>query len=104
MMIQPIPVRHHSILDTSLKLDGIIEILRVFQKHPTWFAQMCRESRIKFRKANLKYLKYCRDKGLVDGVETELKIRIGRGYSRKARGIMVYSLSEKGKLFLELVS
>lgn len=62
---------------------------------------MCKESRIKFRNANLKYLKYCKDKGLVYGEERLLKIPNGRGFSKKAKYFTVYSITLKGQMVLE---
>lgn len=100
-MVEPKTLRQRSFLDSSLKMDGILEILSIIQKKPMWFSEMCRASRIKFRNANVKYLKYCKDKGLVCGVDTLLKIPNGRGYSKKEKSFVVYSITIKGSMILE---
>lgn len=93
--------RQHSFLDGSRRIDGIIEILTVIQKEPTWFSRMCKSSRIKSRASNLEYLRYCKDRGLVYGEEKLLKIPNGRGYSKKVKYFTVYSITIKGQMVLE---
>jgi len=95
--------RSTSFLDTSPALDGITEILTILTIQPIHFSQICRVSRMRFRNAVLRYLNYCKEKEFVVGIDTSLKLRDGRGISRQFKSVMVYHVTEKGKLFMELV-
>jgi len=95
--------RSTSFLDTSPALDGITEILTILTIQPIHFSQICRVSKIRLRSAVLRYLNICKEKEFVIGIETSLKIRDGRGISRQLKPITVYHVTEKGKLFMELV-
>lgn len=88
-------VRKRSFLDSSLRFDGIIDILNC-TKEPMRFSPLVMKSRIKFKKSFLKYLRYCIEKKLV--------------INRKVYGKRIYKpieswfvITEKGRLFLEMV-
>jgi len=53
--------------------------------------------------ALLKYLKFCKEKGLVEWSGELLKIPNGRGISKKAHYYTVYTVSDKGRAFLEML-
>jgi len=95
--------RSHSFLRSSPSVAGIVEILTILEKKPMYYRQILRVTRILFSTSVLKYLKYCKEKGFVTYVEQLMKIPNGRGFSTKARYFTVYSVSKKGKLFLELM-
>jgi len=95
--------RRISFLAVSLALEGITEILEILTKKPAHSNQIFQESRIEFKNAFLKYLKFCKDKEFVYWVEQGLIIPNGRGLTKKPKLLMVYHLTQKGKLFLELV-
>lgn len=96
--------RSTSFLDTSPALDGITEILTILTDNPIHFSQICRVSKIRLRNAVLRYLNFCKEKGFVKGTEESLKLKDGRGISRQFKLITVYHVTEKGKLFMELVA
>jgi len=105
MMVEPRTKkrRQSSFLDTSARIEGIIEILKILEKKPMYYRQIFRVTRIRLSTSVLRYLNYCKEKGFVTGVEQLMKIPNGRGFSTKAKYFTIYSVSEKGKLFLELV-
>jgi predicted transcriptional regulator len=96
--------RRPSFLDSSLRLDGITEILTLLTNNPMYFRQIRRVTRIRYAPAILKYLKFCKEKGLVQWNEELLIIQNGRGTSKKAHYYTVYTVSDKGRVFLEMFS
>lgn len=96
--------RRSGILHNSLGLNGIAEILNILIQKPIHFSQICRVSKIKFRNAVLKYLNFCKEKGLVESNEELLLLPNGRGVSKKVHYYTVYTVSDKGRIFLELVT
>ena len=95
--------RRSSFLAASLALVGITEILEILTKKPSHTNQIFRESRMSFKNAFLKYLKFCKDKEFVYCVEQGLIIPNGRGFTKKPKLLMVYHITGKGTQFLELV-
>jgi len=95
--------RRMSFLSASLALAGITEILEILTKKPAHTNKIFQESRISFKNAFLKYLKFCKDKEFVYCVEQGLIIPNGRGFTKKPKLLMVYHITGKGKQFLELV-
>ena len=95
--------RSTSFLDVSPALDGITEVLTILLKKPMYFNQMFRESKVQYKNASLRYFNICKDKGFIVGKEEHLKIKNGRGYNKRPILLMVYSVTAKGALFLELV-
>jgi len=100
-MLDPTRPRRTSFLYTGIKIEGILEILTIIENKPTWFSQVCRESKIRFRPAVLKYLNYCKEKGLIHGNNKMMKLANGRGFDTKAKYYMVYSITIKGSMVLE---
>lgn len=98
-----IKFRSTSFLDVSPALDGITEVLTILLKKPMYFNQIFRESRIRFKLSALRYLNICKDKGFIVGKEEPLLIKNGRGDNKRPVLLMVYHVTAKGALFLELV-
>lgn len=65
--------------------------------------QMFRKSKVQSKNAFLRYLNICKEKGFIIGVGEKLIIKNGRGFGHKPRLMMVYHVTAKGTLFLELV-
>jgi len=98
--------RRPSFLDSSLRLDGITELLTLLSRESKYFSQLRMESRIKFKKSFLKYLRYCVKQEFL----TTSKVPI-KQISERYRGIAYvngyytfHHITEKGRLFLEMVS
>lgn len=93
-------MRHKSFLDSSLKIDGITAILQATSGELSYYTQVFIKSNIKFKKSFIKYLKYCTDRNFV--VSTPgINSRVTRGENHK---VVYYTITEKGKLFLEIIS
>jgi len=95
--------RRMSFLSASLALSGITEILEILTKKSAHTNKIFSESRIEFKNAFLKYLKFCKDKEFVYCVEQGLIVPNGRGFTKKPKLLMVYHVTGKGTQFLELV-
>ncbi|KKN76263.1 hypothetical protein LCGC14_0372890 [marine sediment metagenome] len=95
--------RSTSFLDLSPALDGITEVLTILLKKPMYFNQMFRESKVQLKNASLRYFNICKDKGFIIGKEESLLINNGRGINKRPVLLMVYHVTAKGALFLELV-
>ena len=99
------PVRKPSFLDTSLRIDGIIDLLKITDKGAINFTRLCNSSQIKFKKSFLKYLRYCVDQGFM----TKTQVSKAGAHKRyhalmsKSRFYTYYHITNKGKTFLELV-
>jgi len=91
--------RHKSFLDSSLRLDGITAILNTVNKDLLFFTEVYHKSNIRFKKSFIKYLNYCKEKGFVIGTPG-ISQRASRGQNQR---VVYYTITEKGKLFLELV-
>jgi predicted transcriptional regulator len=77
--------RRPSFLDSSLRLEGIIDILQCTE-HPITFVNLQTKSRICMKASFLRYLKYCVDQEFI--IHQPQK---------------EYALVSKGREFLELV-
>ena len=99
------PTRGSSFLDSSLRLDGITDILNIVSEEPRYFTQVMNESRIKFKKSFLKYLKYCVEQGFM----TKSQVSKSGAHERyhvlmsKGRFFTFYQITDKGRTFLEMV-
>lgn len=97
--------RKPSFLDSSLKIDGIIEIMELVRKEPLYFHEMVKKSKIKFKKSFMKYLRYCFEKGFVRKRKKFIILELtgyGKTYDQGHHAVF-YSTTQKGKKFLELV-
>lgn len=97
--------RKPSFLDSSLKIDGIIDVLEVISKQPLYLAQINKASKISMPNSIAKYTKYCLDKGFFS---TYLVLRNGHG-SRREKNKTInryhkhYKITDKGRMFLEMI-
>jgi len=91
-----------SFLQKSPKLDGLTDVLTILSRKPVHFNHMFKESNVRFKNASLKYSNICREKGFIVGKIEQIRIPVGRGISRP-RSLMVYHVTARGALFLELV-
>jgi len=92
-------LRHRSFLDTSLKLDGITAILKATSGELSYYSQVFIKSNIKFKKSFIKYLKFCTDREFVISTPGINK-SAGRGENKP---VVFYTITEKGRNFLEMV-
>ena len=96
--------RRPSFLDTSLRLDGITELLQIINMEPRKFSDLCKVSKIKFKKSFMKYLRYCVDQGFM----TKTRVSRSGAHERfhalmsKGRFYTFYHITAKGRLFLEI--
>jgi len=91
--------RRPSFLHSSLRIDGITAILESLRKGELTFTQLYMDSNIKFKKSFLKYSKYCKDKQFVTS-----KRGISKTPNRwEGRTVVYYSITEKGREFLEML-
>jgi len=99
------PGRRPSFLDTSLRLDGIIEIVTL-STQSMYFSEFRLASKIKFKKSFLKYLRYCVEKNFVNKSQIHYKDLPDRYRGRKlaAKFYTFYLITAKGQKFLELVA
>lgn len=97
--------RPPSFLDSSLRLDGIIDILGTVQDEPRYASQIYIISKIRFKASRLKYMKYCCERKFLE------KYSVPRtGYEPKfeknktdKKYYVYYKITDKGRQFLELV-
>ena len=97
--------RGKSFLDASLKIDGIIDVLRLTAKKPIRFTVLRDKSRIKMQLSFLKYLNYCMDQEFMTKKESNKTVRLF-GYEHHYNKRVYhthYSITAKGRKFLELV-
>jgi len=91
--------RHKSFLDSSLRLDGITAILQATSGELSYYSQIFIKSNIKFKKSFIKYLKFCKDRNLVTSTPG-INSRVTRGENHH---VVFYTITEKGRNFLEMV-
>lgn len=98
-----VPKRRLSFLDTSLRLDGITEIVTLC-KGSKYFTELRMASQIKFKKSFLKYVRYCVDQGFISKFEVSYKNLPDRyiGLKLSASHYTFYQTTSRGKQFLEL--
>jgi len=97
--------RRPSFLDSSLRIDGIIDVLGIVAKEPLYLTKIHRRSKISMRKSIAKYVKYCVDNGFFS---TYLVPRNGHGSIKEkskslSRYLKHYKITVKGRTFLEMV-
>ena len=96
--------RRINFLAPRMALEVITDILEILTKKPIHSNQIFKESKMSFKSAFLRYLKFCKDKEFVYCVKQGLIIPNGRGFTKKPKMLMVYHVTGKGTQFLELVS
>lgn len=97
--------RRSSFLDSSLRIAGIVDIVELVSKKPLYFSELKKSSKIKFKQSFLKYLRFCYEKGFLKKKEGYI-IKESHGEFRtyeQGHEIVYYSITSKGKRFLELV-
>ncbi len=57
--------RKKSFLGSSLRLDGIIDLVELVSNHSLYFSEMQKKSRIIYKKSFLNYLRYCVERGFM---------------------------------------
>ncbi len=97
--------RRPSFLDTSLRLDGIIELVTL-SKDSMYFSEIRMASRIKFKKSFLKYLRFCVEKNFIEKTIVSYKDLPDRYRGRKPSGpnYIFYTITDSGRTFLELIT
>lgn len=97
--------RKKSVLSTSLRLNGIIDILETIIPQPLYFTQVMKQSKITYKKSFLNYLRFCKEHGFVCTYTepTHHYIDRYRGRHRGEKGYTFYKITDKGRLFLEMV-
>lgn len=88
--------RKISILRTGLSINGILDILELTES-PVRYMGMYKKSKIHFKSAFIKYLKYCVEKGFVHNEKV-----YGRKSKKKARESW-FVITQKGRAFQEIV-
>lgn len=91
-------MRHRSFLDSSLKIDGITAILKATSGELSYYSQVFIKSNIKFKKSFIKYLKFCTDREFVTATPG-INETPSRGENRP---VVFYTITEKGRNFLEM--
>lgn len=97
--------RGTSFLDSSLKIDGILDILKILSVKPYYFHDLCKTSKIQFKKSFLKYLNFCYEKNLVKKTNRDSFMETtsyGTTYNKRYATVF-YSITTNGKKFMELV-
>lgn len=98
--------RKKSFLDSSPKIDGIIDILTIVAEQPAYANQIYRKSRIRMKNSVIKYTRYCVDKGFIVPYRTPIR---GNHVSKfeKAKRMncyyVFYKITVKGRTFLGMV-
>jgi len=82
--------RIHS--QTNFNILSIIKILYPLSKEQNCFSDLFKNSKIRLKRSFLRYLNFCIEIGMIE------KISEKRGINR------FYSITEKGRLFLEMFS
>jgi len=105
MSIQ-IQKRRPSYLRTSLKLDGLVEIISIVRESPKYLAEIQRNSRICMKGTTTKYVKYCSDKGFFDSYFIPRRGHGSRFEKNKTKNkyYRYYRITDKGSKFLEILS
>jgi len=98
-------MRGQSFLDSSLRLDGIVDILQTIKNQPIYFSQITMASKIRFKKSIQKYLRYCVDKELSDTFWKPYRegIHESKRHPKRTEFYHYYKITDKGIQFLELV-
>jgi predicted transcriptional regulator len=99
-------MRSRSFLDSSPRLAGIIDIVKLTKNKPISFTYLRDHSEIKYKQSLLKYLKFCIEKKLIasrDGMEWKKLTGWGHKYDKRVYTIN-YLITAKGKKFLEFVA
>ena len=91
--------RKVSFLDSSLKIDGIISVLQpLIYARDIITTRLWIDSNIKHKQSYYKYLNFCIEKQFV--VRTPHITKFGK----EKKGMPVYhSITDKGRLFLEII-
>lgn len=92
----PIRVRRPSFLDSSLKIDGIIDILNCTLE-PIRFENLRLKSQIKYKKSFINYKNFCISHDFVRNTRVNINREFGAVESW-------FVITEKGREFLEMVS
>jgi len=97
--------RRPSFLDSSLRLNGIIELVTL-AKNSMYFSELRLTSRIKFKKSFLKYLRFCVEKNFIEKTIVSYKDLPDRYRGRKpsATNYTFYKITKSGRLFLEIIT
>lgn len=95
--------RKPSFLDSSLRIDGILDTVRIAQKKPQFFGHMIDKSQIKFKASFLKYLHYCVDMELLKKTPKTLQMPIGRYSFIGKQHFVFYSITVKGNRLLGML-
>ena len=107
-MVQQLIMRHRrgpSFLDSSLRLNGITDLLQIVDKEPINFSALYKVTRIKFRSSYLKYLKYCVEQGFMTKTQVSKSGAHERYHALMSKGrfFTFYQITDKGRTFLELI-
>lgn len=103
--IQKRRIRRASFLDSSLRLEGIKDIIQS-SREQLYFSELKTKSKIKFKKSFLKYLNYCIEKEFVVKYKLPLKDIPLNCYSKRnpqPKILVFYKTTDKGLQFLEMV-
>ena len=97
------PLRRPSFLHSSLRLDGITELLNIVSDGPIHFPALCLKSRIQFKKSFLKLLKYCNDQEFMYKSHSSTHPSNGRN-AKKDYTFVYYHITKKGREFLRMTN
>ena len=98
------PKRKQSSLKSSMKLDGLIDIMHIVSQRPQYQAEILRQSKICMKKVGIQYVKFCEDNGFFSsylvprkghGSKLEKNQSINRYYKH-------FRLTDKGHQFLDM--
>jgi len=89
--------RKISILRTGLSINGILDILELTES-PVRYMGLHQKSKIHYKSAFIKYLKYCVEKGFVHNEKV-----FGRKNKIKPRESW-FVITEKGRAFQEIIA
>lgn len=95
-------VRQVSFLDSSLKINGILEIITLVSDEPVYFHDLFKKSKIQYKKSFLNYLKFCFEKGFIKKTP-KLIFTHNKGTIREYdqyQNVVYYSITAKGKQLL----